>query len=441
MRISVIGTGYLGATHAACLAHWGHEVVGVDADRERLEQLVAGSVPFHEPGLDELVADGVRAGRLRFSDDIGAVAGCEVHFLCVGTPQREDGPQADLSALWSAAESLAPHVRPDDLVVGKSTVPVGTARELSERMRAWCGHEVRVAWNPEFLRESQAVHDSLQPDRLVLGLTDPADGRVLRAVYATLLADGVPLVDTSLETAELAKSAANLMLAARISMVNVLAETCERAGADASDLVSILATDPRIGSEMLVPGVGYGGGCLPKDSRAFADRADQLGVFGADELVADIDKVNLHQRTRTVDTAVHMLGDRPEGRRVAVLGAAFKADSDDIRESPALEVACRLRERGADVVVYDPRAGENVRRSAPELPVADSAVEACEGAELVMVLTDWSEFGDIDPSSLASVVREQAVIDGRQVLDHAKWQSAGWEIYTLGSGRRPQCAS
>jgi UDPglucose 6-dehydrogenase len=436
VRISVIGTGYLGATHAACLAACGHEVVGVDTDAARAGRLSEGSAPFHEPGLDELLAEGVASGALTFSTDPQAAAGADVHFLCVGTPQRPGSHAADLSALDAAVDALLPHLTGPTLVVGKSTVPVGTAAGLVERLRreAPAGEAVGLAWNPEFLREGHAVEDSLRPDRLVLGLRDDRDGAVLREVYAPMINAGVPVVTTDLATAELAKVSANVMLAARISLVNLLAEVCEVAEADVGDLTRILGLDDRIGSKFLEPGIGFGGGCLPKDTRAFVSRAEELGVAGPAAVLREVDAINMRQRSRTVDLAARLLGGRVAGRRVGVLGAAFKAGSDDVRDSPALDIAGTLQARGAEVHVHDPRAGANVRRASPRLRVADSVEDACRDAELVLVLTGWEEFRGIDPVALADVVRRPCVVDGRLVLDADKWRAAGWDVHALGRG-------
>jgi UDPglucose 6-dehydrogenase len=438
VRISVIGTGYLGATHAACLAACGHEVIGVDTSAERVERLRSGSAPFHEPGLDVLLKQGVDSGSLGFSTDPAAVAGAQVHFLCVGTPQRAGSHAADLSALDAAVGSLVPFLDRECLVVGKSTVPVGTARRIGARLRAEApaGDRVAVAWNPEFLREGHAVEDSLRPDRLVLGVeTDEAD-QVLRDVYARMINDGVPVVRTDLATAELAKVSANVMLAARISLVNMLAEVCEAADADVGDLTTVLGLDERIGSKFLSPGVGFGGGCLPKDTRAFVARAEELGVAGPAAVLREVDSINMRQRARTIDLAVEMLGGRAAGKRVGVLGAAFKADSDDVRDSPALDVAATLEARGAEVHLYDPEAGENARRAHPGLRTAGSVDEACREADVVLLLTDWDEFAGVDPVSLTSVVRHPRIIDGRLVLDPDKWRAAGWDFHALGRGTR-----
>ena len=433
MRISVLGTGYLGATHAAALARWGHVVVGVDVDRARVARLSRGDAPFHEPGFAALLQDGVRSGRLTFTTDVTAAGCADLHFLCVGTPQLEGGHAADLGALWSVVDALAAVLRPGALVVGKSTVPVGTAELVQQRLDEGATNRVaEVAWNPEFLREGHAVEDSLHPDRLVVGVTSDAAEARLREVYASLLDDGVPLIRTDLQTAELAKASANVMLASRVSVVNLLAEVCEAAGADIERLTEILGLDPRIGPQYLSPGLGFGGGCLPKDLRAFRARATELGVgTTAGLLLGAVDEVNTHQRRRAVDLALALLDGRPEGRRVAALGAAFKANSDDVRDSPALAVASALAAHGARVRVYDPEAGANIP-DRPGLTVARSIESACRAADLTMVLTEWPEFADIDPESLGALVGRPVVLDGRLVLEPARWTRAGWSVHALG---------
>ena len=434
MHLSVTGTGHLGATHAACLASLGHRVVGCDTDVAKVEALSSGHAPFHEPGLDDLLRDGLATGALRFTTDPAVAAQADLHFVCVGTPQRPGSHAADLTALDAAVDALAPHLDRPCLVVGKSTVPVGTARQVAERLRtsAPAGGEVRVAWNPEFLREGHAVADSLHPDRLVLGVERDEDDQLLREVYAPVVAAGVPVVRTDLATAELAKVSANVMLAARISLVNLLAEVCEVADADVADLTRILGLDDRIGSLFLSPGLGFGGGCLPKDTRAFAARAEELGVGAPAALLRVVDEVNMRQRARTIDQAAAMLGGRVGGARVAVLGVAFKAGSDDVRDSPALDVAATLQARGARVRVYDPRAGVNAHRVQPALEVADGVEDACRDADLVLVLTEWPEFAGIDPVALLDVVAHPRVLDARLVLEPDKWCAAGWELHALG---------
>jgi UDPglucose 6-dehydrogenase len=433
--ISVLGTGYLGATHAACLAAWGHTVVGVDTNPERLELLRHGRAPFHEPGLDRLLLDGIRSGRLCFTDDLAEAAGAEVHFLCVGTPQAADEERADLSALWAVSEALAPLLTARCLVVGKSTVPVGTAALLRDRLRelAPAGEAVSLAWNPEFLREGRAVADTLDPDRLVLGVESEEDHQALCEVYDDLLRRGVQIFRTDLPTAELAKVSANALLAARISLVNLLAEVCEASAADVRDLTDILGADPRIGRAFLDPGLGYGGGCLPKDTRGFVARARELGVVESTDLLVAVDRVNLRQRSRTVELAGSLV-DLSTAPKVAVLGGAFKAGSDDVRDSPALAVADELRRRGGRVVVHDPRAGVNVRRACPDLEVAPDVGSAVAGAELVLVLTEWPEFAALDPEDVGRAVARRVVVDGRLVLDPDRWRAAGWQLHALGRG-------
>jgi len=438
VHISVIGTGYLGATHAACLASTGHHVTGIDRDPDQIARLSEGTAPFHEPGLDRLLREGVDGGCLRFSTDVDAAHDARVHFLCVGTPQQDGTGAADLTALESAVDALTPLLDRSCLVVGKSTVPVGTARRLAARLQAAApaGESVTLAWNPEFLREGQAVQDSLRPDRLVFGVADDDADRLLRQVYADAVRAGVPVMRTDLETAELAKVSANAMLASRISLVNLLAEVCEAAGADVADLTGILGLDARIGSQFLSPGLGYGGGCLPKDTRAFVARAEELGVAESAALLREVDAVNQRQRTRVVESAVAMLGGSAQDARVSVLGAAFKAGSDDVRDSPSLHVAAALEARGAEIRVYDPQAGERVRRTQPTLTTSASVEQACRDADLVLVLTEWEEFRGIDPVALADVVSHRRVLDGRLLLDPEKWRAAGWELYALGRGRR-----
>nr|BFD83206.1 UDP-glucose/GDP-mannose dehydrogenase family protein [Streptomyces sp. Xyl84] len=426
MRLTVIGTGYLGATHAACMAELGHEVVGVDVDAGKVAALRAGRVPFHEPGLAAMVARHTASGRLRFTscyEEAGAFG--QVHFVCVGTPQRKDGDAADLTCVESAFAALARHARKNALLVGKSTVPVGTAARLA------AGHCVEIAWNPEFLREGFAVEDTLRPDRLVFGVRTARAQRLLRTVYAPLLAAGTPLVVTDFATAELVKTAANSFLATKISFINAMAEVCEAAGGDVRELAEALGCDERIGRAFLRAGVGFGGGCLPKDIRAFAHRAAELGVDLG--FLRQVDAINMRQRDRVIALARQLCGGTVLGARVAVLGAAFKPDSDDIRDSPALNVAARLDLDGADVTVYDPEAMDNARKAFPLLGYALSVEEALRGAELVLHLTEWPQFRQVDPRRAAALVYRPRIVDGRGVLDSRAWRAAGWRFRALGA--------
>jgi UDPglucose 6-dehydrogenase len=435
LRITVVGTGYLGATHAACMAELGFEVLGLDADVEKAAALSAGRVPFYEPGLEELLRKQLATGRLRFTTSYAEVADFgDVHFLCVGTPQRKGEFAADLSYVDAAVDALAPLLTRPCLVVGKSTVPVGTAARLAERIRetAPAGEQAELAWNPEFLRESFAIEDTLRPDRLVVGVRSAAAEETLREVYASLLAAGVPLVVTDFPTAELVKVSANAFLATKISFINAMAEVCEAAGGDVTQLSQALSYDTRIGGRFLQAGLGFGGGCLPKDLRAFMARAGELGVDQALTFLKEIDAINMRRRARMVDLARDQCEGSFLGRRLAVLGAAFKPNSDDIRDSPALNVACMIQLQGAQVTVYDPKAMDNARKMYPTLTYAESAEEAVTGAHVVLHLTEWDEFCRMDPARLSALVADKRIVDGRNALDPEVWRAAGWVYRALG---------
>ena len=434
MRVTVIGCGYLGATHAAGMAELGYEVVGLENDPARVAELSAGRVPFYEPDLEELLSQHVASGSLRFTSSY-AEAGAfgDVHFVCVGTPQEPHGLGADLSQVEGAVTGIAPYLRGDALVVGKSTVPVGTAQRLLAMLEEHKAESAspRLAWNPEFLREGFAVKDTLQPDRLVFGVTEPSAEATLREVYAKVLADGTPCVVTDLATAEMVKVSANAFLATKISFINAIAEMCEVAGADVWDLAEAIGHDARIGRKFLNAGIGFGGGCLPKDIRAFQHRAGELGVDHVTSLMREVDAINLHRRERVGLIAAEMLGD-VAGARVAVLGAAFKPDSDDVRDSPALAVAGQLHLAGANVSVYDPKANANAAKRFPTLIYTDSALEACRDADLVLHLTEWPEFRALTPADLDGVVRRKQILDGRNLLDADRWREGGWTFRSMG---------
>ena len=437
LTISVIGTGYLGVVHAACMAELGHSVIAVDTDAAKVESLSRGVAPMFEPGLDELLGRMLPTGRLRFTTDYAQVRGADVHFICVGTPQRKGENAADTSFVFAAARSLAPHLSGRALVVGKSTVPVGTAAQLRECLGegAPAGAQVRLAWNPEFLREGFAIRDTVAPNRFVYGVDGPsadADVAVLDEVYAGPLAAGTPRLVTDFPTAELVKVAANAFLATKISFINAMAEVCEAAGADVVLLADALGHDDRIGRKFLNAGVGFGGGCLPKDIRAFMARACELGADEALGFLREIDGINVRRRSRLVDLAREQCGGTLAGKRVAVLGAAFKPDSDDIRDSPALDVAQAARREGAVVTVHDPKAMPAARGVHPELEYADTVDAACVDADVVLHLTEWKQFREIDPATLAKIVTSRAIIDGRNTLDPDLWRSAGWTYRALG---------
>ena len=434
LRLTVIGIGYLGLTHAACMADLGHDVLAIDTDHERVARVSAGEVPFFEPGLEALLRKGLETGRLRFTTSYPQVAEFgDVHFLCVGTPEGAGGA-ADLSSITQAADALAPHLRSRCLIAGKSTVPAGTARKLLARIRetAPAGAEADLAWNPEFLREGNAVQDTLRPDRFVFGVTSQRAEALLRQVYAQPLADGIPALVMGLETAELVKVSANAFLATKISFINAVADACEAAGADVTQLVGALAHDERIGRRAMSPGLGFGGGCLPKDIRAFRAMAAALGVDSVVSLLEDVDEINKSRRSRVVGMAREAVGGSLAGKRITALGVAFKPDSDDVRDSPSLDVCGRLAAEGAIVSAHDPVALENASRLRPDLRYANSVLDAAEGADLVLHLTEWTEYRSIEPSALAKVVTRPVVIDARCVLDVRAWEAAGWTVRTVG---------
>jgi len=435
MRMTVIGCGYLGAVHAASMAQLGHDVVGIDVDEAKIAALAGGLPPFFEPGLPELLDRALATGRLRFSTDMADARGSAVHFVAVGTPQQPGALAADLTYVHAAIDALAPMLEPGDLVAGKSTVPVGTARAIAARL---ADTGALVAWNPEFLREGFAIQDTLHPDRLVYGLPDEAPDvarAVLDEVYAATIADGTPVVATDLETAELVKSAANAFLATKISFINAMAEVCEAAGADVTQLADAIGHDARIGRRFLNAGLGFGGGCLPKDIRAFMARAGELGADQALTFLREVDQINMRRRSRAVDLAREALDGSVLGRKIAVLGLAFKPDSDDVRDSPALNVAAQLALQGAAVLCHDPRAIEPARHRFPELAYVETVADAVRDADAVLVLTEWDEYRELDPVALGQDVAQRIVIDGRNCLDSGAWRAAGWRYRALGRPR------
>ena len=438
LRISVFGTGYLGATHAAGMAELGHEVIGVDIDPAKIERLQRGEVPFFEPGLPELLRKHVDSGRLRFTTDAAEAAEfADVHFIGVGTPQKKGEYAADMRFVDSVIETLAPRLTRPAVILGKSTVPVGTAARLAARVRelAPVGDDAQLGWNPEFLREGFAVEDTLRPDRLVLGIDKERPGRieeVAREVYADALRRDTPFVVTDLATAELVKVSANAFLATKISFINAVADVCEATGDDIVDLADAIGYDERIGRKFLGAGLGFGGGCLPKDIRAFMARADELGSGQALRFLREVDDVNLRRRDHVVALAAREAGGSLNGARIAVLGAAFKPNSDDVRDSPALDIAGRLHLGGADVRVFDPEAMANAAAVWPTLHFADNAQQACADADVVIVATEWSEFRTLDPIALKDVVAKPTVIDGRNCLPAESWIAAGWRYLGLG---------
>jgi len=431
LKLSVIGTGYLGATHAACMASLGFEVIGFDIEASKIDLLSKGKVPFYEPELEELLSEQIKSGRLTFTNNIADLAEADVHFICVGTPQVKNGNAADLTYVNSALESIAKFVKPGGLVVGKSTVPVGTATKLRNRLLE-LNPKADLAWNPEFLREGFAVEDTLRPNRLVVGVVNDSAEQILKEVYAHNLKEKTPWVRADLPTSELVKVAANSFLATKISFINAMAEICEAAGGDVTVLAKAIGYDPRIGSRFLQAGIGFGGGCLPKDIRAFMARAEELGASQAVEFLKEIDAINLRARQRIIELVRKDLADDLRGKKVAILGAAFKPDSDDVRDSPALDIAAQIQAAGAVVTVHDPKAIANAQKRFPALNFADDVNATLKDSEIVLHLTEWKIYREIDPVKVKSIVKNPIIIDGRNALDRDLWQSAGWKFRALG---------
>lgn len=431
LKVSVIGTGYLGATHAACMSSLGFEVIGVDVDAAKIELLSASKVPFYEPNLEDLLQKEIASGRLTFTTDFNAIADVDVHFICVGTPQKADSLAADLKYVDAALDAVAAICKPGALVVGKSTVPVGTAARLRERLLK-INPGADLAWNPEFLREGFAVEDTLRPNRLVVGVNSDAAEAKLKEIYASNLAENTPWVRADLPTSELVKVAANSFLATKISFINAMAEVCEAAGGDVTVLAKAIGYDPRIGNRFLQAGIGFGGGCLPKDIRAFMARAGELGADQALEFLREIDSINLRARQRVIELVRRDLSDNLAGKKIAVLGAAFKPDSDDVRDSPALDIAAQIAAAGATVTIHDPKAIAPARKRFPALGFSEDIEGALEGADLVLHLTEWKIYRELDPAKMAKLVANPIMIDGRNALDREAWIAAGWKFRALG---------
>ncbi|WP_018545426.1 UDP-glucose dehydrogenase family protein [Streptomyces sp. LaPpAH-108] len=436
MRVSVIGCGHLGIPHAAAMAELGHEVIGVDVDQAKVDRLNAGECPIYETGLPELLTRHTASGRLRFTTDISEAAGfAELHFLGVGTPIDADGRSYDTAQVFGAIRRLAPHLGRPCAIVGKSTVSVGTTAQvtaLAQRL-APAGKGVEVVWNPEFLREGHAVEDTLRPDRLIAGVTTAEGEKAIRAVYAGIIDAGVPIFITDPQTAELAKGAANTYLGLKISYINAVADMCEAAGGDVAQIVDILGIDPRIGSGGMRPGIGYGGGCLPKDVRAFTASARALGADAAASLLRAAEVINEQRTDVALGLVTRALGERPvSGARITVWGAAFKPGTNDVRESPALALAQALQQAGGIVTVHDPQAVPTAMVRNPELEYTDDLAGSLDGADLVVLATEWAEYRQADPRTLACRPANPLLVDCRTTLDPEPWRTAGWTVHQLG---------
>lgn len=428
LKLSVVGTGYLGATHAACMASMGFEVIGIDTDLKKIEALSKGELPFFEPDLPELLSKQVASGKLRFTTNYQDISDCDIHFICVGTPQQSESLAADLTFVKSAFESVAKVAKSGSLLVGKSTVPVGTAEALAKLLPT----NLELAWNPEFLREGFAVEDTLNPNRIVVGVTSDKAERLLKEAYQKNISNGTPWLRADLPTAELVKVAANSFLATKISFINAMAEICEAAGGDVTILAKAIGYDPRIGNRFLQAGIGFGGGCLPKDIRAFMARAEELGASQSLEFLREIDSINLRARQRVIEVVRNELGVDLKSFKIAILGAAFKPDSDDVRDSPALDIAAQIQAAGAKVVVHDPKAIEPAKKRFPKLEFTEKIEDCVAGADIILHLTEWKVYRELDPIKLKSLVNSPRILDGRNALDSELWRSAGWNFKALG---------
>jgi UDPglucose 6-dehydrogenase len=431
MKIAVVGTGYVGLVTGTCLADSGNTVTCVDIVQAKIDSLNQGQIPIYEPGLAELVARNITYGRLHFTTDLGsAAAPADLIFLAVGTPQADDG-SADLSALWQVARQLAPHLRPETIVVVKSTVPVGTNAQLHARLRELTGRACHVASNPEFLKEGTALEDFTKPDRVVVGVRSPADAEALHHLYAPFLRTDNPFLVMSPESAELTKYVANALLATKISFINQMANVCEKFQADINDVRRGIGHDHRIGFAFLFPGVGYGGSCFPKDVRAMIRTCQQVGV--EPQMLHAVDWVNEQQKlVLQQKIEQHFRGDLA-GRTLAIWGLAFKPRTDDIREAPALVLIDRLLQLGAHLRVHDPEAMRNVRELyGDKVTYCQRPMDALDSADALAILTEWAEFRNPDLTEMRERMAQPVVFDGRNLYGTEQMHAAGFVYHSIG---------
>lgn len=434
MLVTVIGLGRLGLVHAAVMAKLGHQVIGIEMNGERVAALQNGVTPFFEPGLEDLLEEVLDTGRLVFqTQHEESSRKADVHFICVGTPQSSSGDAADTSYVFDAIEKLAPFMHPDAVVVGKSTVPVGTAAAALALLNKTSGKKLHLVWNPEFLREGHAVADTMRPDRVVIGRQNSFAESVLRDCYREILNLGTPVVTCDFETAELVKVAANAFLATKISFINAIAEVAESTGADTELIADALGLDDRIGRKFLNNGLGYGGGCLPKDTRSLKSIAKKSQAQGLSDLLDSVEAINVGRKTRVVNLAKELLGDI-SGKRVVILGAAFKPNTDDIRDSPAIEIAELFAQHGASVAVQDEMASHVVTQELPKFDAFESVDEAINGADLLVIATEWASYTTLAPKELGALVAQKNLIVARKSVDARLWSDYGWTVKILGHG-------
>lgn len=431
MKITMVGTGYVGLVTGTCFAESGNDVVCVDIDQRKVEMLRAGEIPIFEPGLSELVKRNCAAGRLKFTTSLAeAIEGSQCAFIAVGTPQDEDG-SANMSAFWSVVDGLADVLPEDCIVVVKSTVPVGTNRLVSNRLRELTGRVCDVASNPEFLKEGCAIEDFTKPDRVVVGVERPEVAEVLNQLYKPFLRTENPFLSMGLESAEMTKYVANCLLATKISFINEMANVCDGVGADINDVRRGIGHDQRIGFAFLFPGVGYGGSCFPKDVRALVSVAEKHGV--APRMLQSVDDVNQAQKLVLFDKLSRHLSSDLSGRTIAIWGLAFKPRTDDIREAPSLVLIDQLLDAGAKVQVHDPVAMENVRAEYGErITYCQNQYEALDGADALAIVTEWNEFRNPDFKLMKQKLTQPLIIDGRNLFDPAKMHALGFQYEGIG---------
>lgn len=414
------------------MASIGHQVFAYDIEPKRISQLNQGILPFYEPDLEDLLNTVLRSGNLKFTSDIAeAIGSSDVHFLCVGTPQSESSGAADLSQVRTAIHEITPHLKQNSVVVGKSTVPVGTAEWVLDYFKSNSNNEIHLVWNPEFLREGFAVQDTLHPDRIVLGSKNGAGTNAVLEIYQAMISYGTPVIHSNFSTAELVKVAANAFLATKISFINAFSDLCDKVGGDVTVLADAIGYDSRIGRKFLNAGIGFGGGCLPKDIRALQASAGEFDLFDSFNFLSEVDKINQSRKNKIIELAELNLG-HLKGKKITILGASFKPNSDDVRDSPAIEIAKLLLKSGAEVVIHDPVSLDALKLKYPFLVSANDVKTALADSDLTLHLTEWSDYRNLNPRELAPLVHSRIIIDGRNVLDGEIWKDAGWKIIFLG---------
>lgn len=432
MRIAMIGTGYVGLVSAACFSQFGHEVICVDKDQKKIDILRDGQMPIYEPGLDQLVINNVSQGRLKFTTDIKrAIQDVDVVYIAVGTPSRRGDGFADLSYVFAAVEEVAALLERYTIIALKSTVPVGTAEKVRDTIKRVNPRiDFDVVSNPEFLREGSAIEDFIRPDRIVIGTTSPKAAEMMRQLYAPLFINETPILETSLQSAELIKYAANAFLATKISFINEIANLCEATGANVQEVARGIGLDKRIGDKFLHAGPGYGGSCFPKDTRALIQSAKEAGV--ALRIVDAVTTVNDDRKLHMADKIIAACGGDVKGKAIAILGVTFKPNTDDMREAPSLDIIPVLQQQGAKVSVFDPQAHLEARSMLQDINWASDAYDCAQGADCLVILTEWNEFRALDMSRIKQIVRVPLIVDLRNIYKPKEMSAQGFDYFSIG---------